>query len=143
MAAAGLPRVRVDETVHQALLAIMAGRLGLTLVVDDAGALGGILTDGDLKRILLARGTDDLFATPVGAVMNRAPRTIDGEALAAAVRAMEENEPGPITALVVVDPAGRPEGVLHLHDRCGSGCARRAFRLAGTFPARSSLNSVI
>ena len=59
-------RVRVDETV-QALLAIMAGRLGLTLVVDDAGALGGILTDGDLKRILLARGTDDLFATPVGA----------------------------------------------------------------------------
>ena len=113
----GLPRVRADETLHQALLAIMAGRLGLALVVDDAGALRGILTDGDLKRILLARGTDDLFATPVEAVMNRAPRTIDGEALvAAAVRTMEENEPGPITALVVVDPAGRPEGVLHLHD---------------------------
>lgn len=113
----GLPVVRHDGTLHDALVAIMAGRLGLALVVAADGTLCGILTDGDLKRILLARGTEDLFATPVEAVMNRAPRTIDGEALvAAAVRAMEENAPGPITALAVVDAAGRPEGVLHLHD---------------------------
>ena len=112
-----LPRVAPGETVHAALLQIMSGRLGLVLVVDDGGILRGIVTDGDLKRILLARGTDDLFATPVEAVMNPEPRTIGGEALvAAAVRAMEENAPGPITALVVVDAGGRPEGVLHLHD---------------------------
>jgi arabinose-5-phosphate isomerase len=115
--APGLPIVAAGETVHAALLAIMSGRLGLTCVVDATGALSGVLTDGDLKRILLARGTEDLFTTPVEAVMNRAPRTIEGTALvAAAVRAMEENEPGPITALIVVDAAGRPEGVLHLHD---------------------------
>src|SRR5262245_46946092 len=72
--APGLPLVPAGETLHAALLAIMAGRLGLACVVDRGGVLLGILTDGDLKRILLARGTDDLFQTPVEAVMNRAPR---------------------------------------------------------------------
>lgn len=113
----GLPVVRTGDTVHTALLSIMSGRLGLTCVVDAGGRLCGVLTDGDLKRILLARGTEDFFTTPVEAVMNPAPRTIDGgELVAAAVRAMEENEPGPITALLVADPEGRPAGVLHLHD---------------------------
>ena len=112
-----LPLVGAAAPVKDALLAIMAGRVGLACVVDDAGTLCGVLTDGDLKRILLARGTADFFTTPVEAVMNRAPRTIDGDALvAAAVRRMEENEPGPITALLVVDAEGRPAGVLHLHD---------------------------
>jgi arabinose-5-phosphate isomerase len=112
-----LPVVPASASVEDALVAIMAGRVGLTCVVDDGGVLCGVLTDGDLKRILLARGTADFFATPVHAVMNPAPRTIAGDALvAAAVRRMEENEPGPITALLVVDDAGRPAGVLHLHD---------------------------
>jgi arabinose-5-phosphate isomerase len=49
--------------------------------------------------------------------MTSRPRTIDGEALVAdAVRAMEENDPGPITSLVVVDGDERPLGVVHLHD---------------------------
>ncbi len=113
----GLPLIVAGETVHGALLSIMSGRLGLTCVVDDAGRLRGVLTDGDLKRILLARGPEDLFATPVDLVMNATPRTIAGDSLvAAAVRVMEENEPGPITALIVVDAESRPEGVLHLHD---------------------------
>ncbi len=112
-----LPVVWSGDSVHAALLAIMAGRLGLACVVDEAGGLCGILTDGDLKRILLARGGENVLALPVAEVMNRHPRTIAGDALvAAAVRAMEENEPGPITALVVVDAEGRPSGVLHLHD---------------------------
>ncbi len=112
-----LPVVRAGESGHAALLSILAGRLGLTCVVDDDGRLRGILTDGDLKRILLDRGAADFLAAPVSDVMNRAPRTIEGDALvAAAVRRMEENEPGPITALLVVDADGRPAGVLHLHD---------------------------
>jgi arabinose-5-phosphate isomerase len=112
-----LPVVAAAASLHDALLSIMAGRVGLTCAVDAAGRLSGVLTDGDLKRILLARGTEDFFTTPVEAVMNRAPRTIEGDALvAAAVRRMEENEPGPITALLVVDAEGRPAGVLHLHD---------------------------
>jgi arabinose-5-phosphate isomerase len=112
-----LPIVRDTDSIHAALLAIMAGRLGLVCVADEAGRLCGILTDGDLKRILLARGGENVLALSVAAVMNRSPRTIEPDALvAAAVRRMEENDPGPITALLVLDGAGRPAGVLHLHD---------------------------
>jgi len=100
-------------------------------VCDTDGRLAGVLTDGDLKRILLLRGTEGFFDTPVGDVMNTAPRTIAADALvAAAVRTMEENSPGPITALIVTDPERRIEGVLHLHDclRMGLGTERSARR---------------
>jgi arabinose-5-phosphate isomerase len=52
--------------------------------------------------------------------MSRSPKTIEGSALVAnAVRRMEENEGGAITALVIVDAAGAPAGVIHLHDCLG------------------------
>ncbi len=112
-----LPLVRAHDPLKTALLVIMEKRLGLAVVVDDAGRVAGVLTDGDLKRILLTRGTDGFFALPVADVMNPVPRTIGPDALvAAAVRVMEENAPGPITALLVVDDARRVLGVLHLHD---------------------------
>jgi arabinose-5-phosphate isomerase len=112
---AGLPRVAESATLHDALLEILNKRLGMTTVVDAAGALAGVLTDGDLKRILLRGGAD--LALPVSSVMSRTPRTIEREALIAqAVRSMEENPGGAITSLVVLDGLGRPEGVLHLHD---------------------------
>lgn len=110
-----LPRVGTDDTLRDALLEILNKRLGMTTVVDRSGALRGILTDGDLKRILL-RGDADL-AQPVEKVMSRAPKTIEADALIAqAVRQMEENEGGAITSLVVLDAGGRPLGVIHLHD---------------------------
>jgi arabinose-5-phosphate isomerase len=112
-----MPQVAPDDALRAALLVIMEKRLGLTTVVGSDGALLGVLTDGDLKRILLARGTDGFFETRVHEVMHRAPRTIGPDALvASAVRHMEDDPPGPITALVVVDEAARPIGVLHLHD---------------------------
>jgi arabinose-5-phosphate isomerase len=112
---AGLPRVSESATLHDALLEILNKRLGMTTVVDAAGALAGVLTDGDLKRILLRGGAD--LALPVSGVMSRTPRIIEREALIAqAVRSMEENPGGAITSLVVLDGLGRPEGVLHLHD---------------------------
>jgi arabinose-5-phosphate isomerase len=114
----GLPRVPEDATLRQALLEILNKRLGMTTIVDRAGRLAGVLTDGDLKRILLKGGTD--LEKPVQAVMVRAPKTIDADAtIARAVRAMEENEGGPITSLVVLDESGAPSGVLHLHDCLG------------------------
>ncbi|MEP7027992.1 MAG: KpsF/GutQ family sugar-phosphate isomerase [Candidatus Eisenbacteria bacterium] len=112
-----MPVVGPDESLRAALLVIMEKRLGLTVVAGDDGALLGVLTDGDLKRILLARGTDGFFETRVADVMNPSPRTIAPEALvAAAVRHMEDDPPGPITALLVIDEAHRALGVLHLHD---------------------------
>jgi len=110
-----LPRVSESATLHEALVEILNKRLGMTTVVDRSGVLCGILTDGDLKRILL-RGDADL-AQAVEKVMTRAPRTIEADALIAhAVRQMEENEGGAITSLVVLDVGGRPLGVIHLHD---------------------------
>ncbi len=112
-----MPVVGPDEPLRAALLEIMEKRLGLTAVVGDEGRLLGVLTDGDLKRILLARGTEGFFETRVADVMNPTPRTIGPDALvAAAVRHMEDDPPGPITALLVIDDDGRPLGVLHLHD---------------------------
>ena len=114
---AAMPVVGPDDPLRSALLVIMEKRLGLTTVVGENGALLGVLTDGDLKRILLARGTDGFFETRVSEVMQHAPRTIEpGALVASAVRHMEDDPPGPITALVVVDEAARPIGVLHLHD---------------------------
>ena len=112
-----MPVVGPSDSLRAALLVIMEKRLGLTLVRDEAGALVGVLTDGDLKRILLAKGTEGFFDLDVRSVMNAAPRTIAPDALlAVAVRHMEDDPPGPVTALVVTDPSGLPIGVLHLHD---------------------------
>lgn len=110
-----LPRVPGTATLHEALLEILNKRLGMTTVVDGAGRLRGVLTDGDLKRLLL-RGAADM-AQAVSAVMSENPKTIEADAwIAQAVRRMEENPGGAITALVVVDEIGRPVGVIHLHD---------------------------
>ncbi len=114
-----LPSVPEDATLHEALLEILKKRLGMTTVVDRRGLLSGVLTDGDLKRILL-KGSADL-GQPVAKVMSKTPRVIEEDALIAqAVRRMEENEGGAITSLVVVDERGAPRGVIHLHDCLGA-----------------------
>jgi arabinose-5-phosphate isomerase len=110
-----LPRVGEGATLREVMLEIMNKRLGVTTVVDARGALAGVVTDGDFKRILMRHS--DPWSLTAAAVMTRNPSTIAKDALvAAAVRAMEERPAGPITALVVVDEARRPLGVLHLHD---------------------------
>ncbi len=110
-----LPRVGAEATLHEALVEILNKRLGMTTVVDRDGCLRGVLTDGDLKRLLL-RGIADL-GQPVLGLMTRSPKTIDPDALIAqAVRQMEENPGGAITSLVVLDDLKRPIGVIHLHD---------------------------
>jgi arabinose-5-phosphate isomerase len=114
-----LPAVSAAATLHEALLEILNKRLGMTTVVDDQGTLRGVLTDGDLKRLLL-KGSADLDQ-PVSKVMSTTPRIIEEDALIAqAVRRMEENEGGAITSLVVVDGRGAPRGVIHLHDCLGA-----------------------
>jgi len=93
----------------------MDKRLGITTVVGGDGRLAGVVTDGDFKRILLRHA--DPWALTAADVMTHGAATIRPDALvAAAVRTMEERPAGAITALVVVDDAGRPAGVLHLHD---------------------------
>ncbi len=110
-----VPRVHEEAPLREAMLEIMDKRLGVTTVVDSVGRLCGVLTDGDFKRILMRH--PEPWGLTVGEVMSRAPRTIEADALvAAAVRRMEENPGGAITALVITDAERRPVGVLHLHD---------------------------
>lgn len=110
-----LPRVSAEASLREAIMEMMEKKLGMTTVVDAAGRLCGILTDGDIRRAVHRyEGIDPLRVLQV---MTPNPRTIDRHALlASAVERMENNPAGPITSLVVVDPEGSPEGVLHLHD---------------------------
>ncbi|MFI5370469.1 MAG: SIS domain-containing protein [Candidatus Eisenbacteria bacterium] len=110
-----LPRVGEAAALREVMLEIMDKRLGITAVVDGAGRLAGVVSDGDFKRILVAN--PDPWSLTAKDVMSRAPSTITPEALvAAAVRQMEERPQGPITALVVLNEDRQPIGVLHLHD---------------------------
>jgi arabinose-5-phosphate isomerase len=112
---ATLPRVGEGAGLRETMLEIMDKRLGITTVVDGAGQLAGVVTDGDFKRILLRH--PDPWALTARDVMSREPSTVPRDALVAtAVRLMEERAAGPITALVVLDDARRPVGILHLHD---------------------------
>ena len=87
--------------------------LGMTTVVDASGRLAGVITDGDLRRLHLRAGPIGEFTARD--FMTPTPKRIEKNALAAvALDVMEQS--GPITSLVIVDEAGRPEGVIHLHD---------------------------
>jgi arabinose-5-phosphate isomerase len=108
-----LPVVTVDTTVEEAIIVMTSKGFGTTSVVDAAGRLVGIITDGDLRRLLERRRTGALDARAAEA-MTPNPRTIDRDALATA--ALDRMERHHITSLLVLDAERRPEGILHLHD---------------------------
>ncbi|MEW6325361.1 MAG: KpsF/GutQ family sugar-phosphate isomerase, partial [Nitrospirota bacterium] len=108
-----IPRVRPLTPMKEAILEMTSKKLGMTTVCEADGRLAGIITDGDLRR-LLQRMPEGAFALTAGEVMTKNPKTIGREALAAkAVQVMEEYA---ITALAVVNRAQQVEGILHLHD---------------------------
>jgi arabinose-5-phosphate isomerase len=110
-----LPVVTEKQTLREALFETMEKSIGCAGVVDAQGRLTGIVTDGDLKRIITRR--EDALDVAVGDVMTRHPKTIDGEMLVAeALEKMEMNLPGPLLMYFIVDAAGKPAGLLHLHD---------------------------
>jgi arabinose-5-phosphate isomerase len=108
-----LPLVTEAASLQDTLVQITGKRLGVTGLVDAAGDLVGIVTDGDLRRGL--ERTGDLRTLRAVDLMTRAPKTIAPDALAAqAVAFMERHL---ITSLFVLAPAtARPLGVIHLHD---------------------------
>ncbi|HPF70999.1 MAG TPA: KpsF/GutQ family sugar-phosphate isomerase [Candidatus Krumholzibacteria bacterium] len=110
-----LPVVSHRLSLRASLPEIVGKRLGGTCVVDDDGRLVGLCVDGDIKRILLERS--DALDRPITEAMNPAPTTIPADMLAlSALRNMEQRAAGPVTLLIVVDEAGRPAGLLHIHD---------------------------
>jgi arabinose-5-phosphate isomerase len=107
-----VPQVPETATLSDAVLEMTRGSMGITAVVDAAGRVAGIFTDGDLRRTL-QKGVD-LHATRITDVMTRNPRTISPERLAAeAVQMMEHHK---VNQMLVVDADRRLVGALNMHD---------------------------
>jgi arabinose-5-phosphate isomerase len=117
---AHIPKVLPDTLLKDVIYEISSKKLGVTTVIDSSGRLLGVVTDGDLRRVL-ERGGDNLLQKPASAVMTARPKTIAPAALAA--EALAHMERYAITSLVVADPRGSVVGVVHLHDLLRAGIA--------------------
>jgi arabinose-5-phosphate isomerase len=112
-----VPTVREGIPVRDAILEMTSKRLGATCVVGTDGRLVGLITDGDLRRLL--QKTTDVTHTTAGMAMTRHPKTITPDTLAAV--ALQEMEAHNITQLIIVDGGRRPVGMVHLHELVKAG----------------------
>jgi len=107
-----LPCVAPGTKMPDVIYEMSRKKLGVTAVVEGE-RLVGIISDGDLRRLLERRGKDVMDLTACEA-MTRDPKTIGAGAFAATALALMEEKK--ITSLMVVDGAGKLEGIVHLHD---------------------------
>jgi len=116
-----VPLVKADKLMREAIFEITSKGLGCTGVVDDEGALLGVITDGDLRRAL-EKGTDFLDH-PASELMIRNPKRILHSELAA--KGLQKMEQYSITSLFVFEDesSNRPVGMLHFHDLLKAGIA--------------------
>jgi arabinose-5-phosphate isomerase len=111
-----LPRVAPDATMADAFHEMSAKKLGMTTVVNADGTLAGILTDGDLRRLMEKHG-GKVVAMKLAECVTRNPQTIGPDVLASeALTLMEKRR---ITSVIVVDAGRQVLGVVHLHDLWG------------------------
>ena len=118
-----IPMVSLGSKLGEALLEIDEKDIGATLVVDKEKRLAGIVTDGDIRRVLTQKKA--IHQLKVETVMSPSPRTIDE--IQTAAEALGIMELYGITHLCVVDRENRVKGIVHLHDLFG----REEFRLNG------------
>ncbi|SFW89102.1 KpsF/GutQ family sugar-phosphate isomerase [Chitinophaga sancti] len=105
------PKVYLDSSLKNVIVAISSGMLGVTAVLDSNDQLSGIITDGDLRRMLeKSMSTDNVTASDI---MSRHPKTIQCDELA--VNALELMRQHDITQLLVLDDK-KYIGIIHLHD---------------------------
>ena len=111
-----LPKVSPQTSMPNAFHEMSAKKLGMTTIVNADGTLAGILTDGDLRRLMEKHGGATLGMN-VSQCMNPTPQTVKANVLASeALTLMEKRR---ITSVVVVDDAKHVLGVVHLHDLWG------------------------
>ena len=111
-----IPLAQAATPMRDLLLTMASGRLGCVGILDGEGSLIGIVTDGDIRRH--AAGIENRTAADV---MTRDPKVTAADELAAAALALMTEKK--ITQLFVLDEAGRPQGVLHIHDCLRAGLA--------------------
>jgi arabinose-5-phosphate isomerase len=108
-----MPGVSLDAKMSDVIYEISRRGLGMTTVLDGKGVLAGVITDGDLRRLMEKRG-GEVFELRAKECLTPKPVTIGPDEYAsAALHLMEERK---ITSVVVVDAERRALGVLHLHD---------------------------
>ncbi len=116
-----IPSVDVNTSLKDVILEITEKRLGTTCVVDKKNKLVGVITDGDLRRLL--EKTMDIKMLKAKDVMTKNPKVMDGEHLASF--ALQEMENFKITSLIIVDRQNHPIGIIHLHDLINLGLKQR------------------
>ena len=105
------PKVTISENVKKVIIEISSKRLGATAVLDDSETLLGIITDGDIRRML--QKNDSFEHLTAKDIMSKNPKTIDKDELAInAFQLMENNN---ITQLIVTSK-NKYLGMVHIHD---------------------------
>ncbi len=111
-----IPRVTPSTGMHDVIYEMSRKKLGITTVVEGDRLLG-VISDGDLRRLLQSRGKDVMDLTAADC-MTRSPKTIAPDEFA--IKALNIMEQKKITSLVVVSGDNKLEGILHLHDLWGT-----------------------
>ena len=108
----GVPIVKENAELKDVILEMTSKRLGTTSVVDAEGKLKGVITDGDLRRLL--ERTMDIIGLTAKDVMSENPKVMQAEYLASF--ALQQMENYHITTLIIIDEKNNPAGIVHLHD---------------------------
>lgn len=106
------PRVVLEDGIRKVILEMSGGRLGAVAVTNEAGQLLGIITDGDLRRML--EKYQDVDGLKARDIMSASPKTIGEEELA--YHAFQKMEQNSITQLIVVGEGNTYKGMVHIHD---------------------------
>jgi arabinose-5-phosphate isomerase len=117
-----LPVAAQSAPLAEALEALNTGGFGMAALTDTAGKLAGVLTDGDVRRMLCRTGFDP--AQPVSAFMTKSP--LSAPVSASAGQVLDLMETRQITVLPVLGADGTLAGLVHLHDLLGKGRVRFA-----------------
>ena len=118
---AHIPTVERDAELGEVISEITRKRFGCVCVVDDGGKLEGIITDGDLRRLM--QRTKDMTNVKATDIMNAQPKVVQAGSLA--TQALQKMEHNNILQLVVIDSNQTPVGMVHLHDLLEAGIGSR------------------
>ncbi|MEE9498212.1 MAG: CBS domain-containing protein [Nitrospinaceae bacterium] len=114
-----IPTVAEDADIYAVLTEMSVKRLGTTLVVNDKGHMRGVITDGDLRRLMESKR--DIATISAADLMSKNPKTVQKDDMATkALQLMEEYS---ITCIAVSDDGKTIDGMIHLHDLLRSGIA--------------------
>jgi arabinose-5-phosphate isomerase len=116
-----IPIVEEETSLKDVIIEITSKRLGTTCVVDEKGILAGIVTDGDLRRLL--EKTLDIKNLKAKDVMTKKPKVLKENYLASF--ALQQMENYKITSLIITNVENKPAGIVHLHDLINLGLQQR------------------